>query len=134
MKLQEPTIFVSVSRTWGQELVSEQTRKRVTLEDCARGYWTLNPWGKAAKVKWLMAVSRNEIVGVWAIDKRKGTNGWMESPLSPKVSWPEDIVEGRTRYACELKSLPKEISGEYCGRTMNDLGLKPMRGPFRCVL
>lgn len=33
------TVFVSVKSTWGKQLMSKVTGQRVSLKDCAMGYW-----------------------------------------------------------------------------------------------
>lgn len=97
------TIFTNVSRTWGNQLMSEVLNKRVALEDCARGYWCISR--KADQCKCLMAVNRGEIVGVWEIDQLKG---WMSPAQTPKKSWPEDKGDDHPRRGCEFVPADKE--------------------------
>ena len=79
--------MVCVSQTWGKAIQSKVPGKRVSLEDCARGYWKLARSVRKDKAKWLMAFDKGGIVGVWKI----GDKGWMRCEESPKKTWPEDL-------------------------------------------
>lgn len=102
------TILVCVSKTWGIGKISTVTKKRISLEDCSRGYWRIVGSKKAPQCECLMAVSEGEIVGVWEIDKTKGNNGWMRPAQTPKKTWPEDRGLGCPRLGCELISPSRE--------------------------
>lgn len=108
------TILVCVSRTWGVQKKSDILKKRVTLEDCARGYWRIVRSKKALQCECLMAVSKGEIVGVWEIDRAKG---WMTPAQTPKRSWPEDKGYKYPRLGCEFVSPAKETPAISAMRT-----------------
>ena len=101
------TILVCVSKTWGIGKISTVTKKRISLEDCSRGYWRIVGSKKAPQCECLMAVSKGEIVGVWEIDKRKS---WMSPAQTPKKTWPEDHGIDRSRLGCEFVPAGSESS------------------------
>lgn len=84
------TLFVCVDRTWGRELCDEITGQRISLEDCARGYWCDAHLNKVrlAECQWLMAIAHDQIAGVWKIDVQ---TGWQPPELIPKPTWPSDV-------------------------------------------
>jgi len=84
------TLFVCVDRTWGAEKCDERTRQRISLEDCARGYWCDTHINKVrlAECQWLMAVAHDQIEGVWKIDMQ---TGWKSPELIEKPTWPSDV-------------------------------------------
>ena len=126
--IEQPTIMVCVSRTWGEALQSKVTGKRVSLEDCARGYWRLSRSSRAAKAKWLMAFDKAVIVGVWKI----GEKGWMRCEESPKKTWPEDLVnlkDAELRRVCEVLPVDQKVWNKYVGVRICDIeGLDPRGG------
>jgi hypothetical protein len=84
------TLFVCVDRTWGAQKCDERTGQRISLEDCARGYWCDVHLNKVrlAECQWLMAVAQDQIAGVWKIDLKKG---WQPPELILKQTWPSDV-------------------------------------------
>ena len=84
------TLFVDVNKTWGVKKCDEWTGQRISLEDCARGYWYdvhLNK-KRLAECRWLMAIAHDTIEGVWKIDMQ---TGWKPPELIPKPTWPSDV-------------------------------------------
>lgn len=129
--IEQPTMMVCVSQTWGKAIQSEMTGKRVSLEDCARGYWRLSGSSRAGRAKWLMAFDKGVIVGVWKI----GDKGWMRCENSPKKTWPEDLdslKDAELRRVCELLPVDRKIWNKYVGVRINDIeGLNPRGGCFK---
>ena len=132
--IEQPTMMVCVSKTWGKNKTSEVTGKRVSLEDCARGYWKLAGsarTGKAGRAKCLMAFDKGVIVGVWKI----GGKGWMRCEESPKKTWSEDLDSMRDaelRRVCELQPVDRKIWNKYVGVRIHDIeGLDARGGCFR---
>lgn len=84
------TLFVCVDRTWGAQKCDERTGQRISLEDCARGYWYDVHLNKVrlAECRWLMAIAYHQIEGVWKIDLQ---TGWQPPELIPKPTWPSDV-------------------------------------------
>ena len=84
------TLFVCVDRTWGAKKCDERTGQRISLEDCARGYWYDVHLNKVrlAECRWLMAIAHHQIEGVWKIDLQ---TGWQPPELIPKPTWPSDV-------------------------------------------
>ena len=84
------TLFVCVDRTWGASLCDERTNQRIALEDCARGYWCDVHLSKVrlAECRWLMAIAKGRIEGVWKIDTDVG---WKSPEETPKPTWPSDV-------------------------------------------
>lgn len=84
------TLFVCVDRTWGAQKCDERTGQRISLEDCARGYWCDVHLNKVrlAECQWLMAIANDQIVGIWKIDVQ---TGWQPPELIPKPTWPSDV-------------------------------------------
>ena len=110
-------------------MTSSVTGKRVTLEDCARGYWKLSNSSRRDKAKWLMVFDKGIIVGVWEI----GPKGWMNCTKSPKKSWPEDLEnlsprDRELRMVCELCPVSQEIWNRYVGVRVANTGLEPGGG------
>ena len=128
--IEKPTIMVCVSKTWGKAIQSTVTGKRVSLEDCARGYWKLAGsvrTGKAGRAKWLMAFDKGVIVGVWRI----GDKGWMGCEESPKKTWPEDLdslKDAELRRVCELEPVDRKIWDKYVGVRLHDIKGLDARG------
>ena len=83
------TLFVLVDQTWGMEKRDETTGQRIALEDCARGYWCNTHLRKVrlAECRWLMAISKGKIEGVWKIDLQ---TGWKPPEEISKPTWPSD--------------------------------------------
>jgi len=83
------TLFVCVDRTWSVEMCDEHTGQRISLEDCARGYWCETHLRKVRlpECRWLMAVAHKKIAGVWKIDLQRG---WLPPGQIPKPTWPSD--------------------------------------------
>lgn len=129
--IEQPTMMVSVGKTWGAAIVSEVTHKRVSLEDCVRGYWRLSNSKKCEKAVWIMGFVRGEIVGVWEIDREKG---WMPCEKSPKKTWPEDLAKSLTareielRRVCELKPVDRKIWDKYVGMKIQEIDGMDARG------
>ena len=84
------TLFVCVDRTWGIKKCDERTGQRISLEDCARGYWCDVHLGKVrlAECQWLIAVANDQIAGIWKIDLQ---TGWQSPESIPKPTWPSDV-------------------------------------------
>ena len=118
------TLFVSVDGTW------QKKGNAATLEDCARGYWTVANLSAAHadECDWLMARKRGKIVGVWKISRQKG---WMAPSESPKKSWKADKPTDHPRLACELISVGEQMEKRYVGKAVH-LGRCPnsLRGYF----
>lgn len=132
VKIDEPTILVCVSHTWGAAVMSRRTGKRVTLEDCARGYWKLSSSQRRDRAKWLMAFDKGVIVGVWEI----GPKGWMKCDKSPKKSCPEDLEnmspsDREVRMVCELVPLDRKIWDKYVGLRLLEVGVEPRGGSIK---
>lgn len=83
------TLVVCVDKTWTAKYFDPVTKVRVSLEDCARGYWCVDQLrrAKVAACKYLMALSRKKIVGIWKIDVQAG---WKNPEELPKQTWPSD--------------------------------------------
>ena len=130
------TLFVPVNRTYGEQKTDPLTRKRISLEDCARGYWreaNLTA-SRGFNCDWLMATSFGRIVGVWKIDKYYG---WLEPKLTPKATWPGDPSiypnnnQGLSRRGCILIPVDKATWDKFVGQEVC-LGRNPnpLRGYF----
>ena len=80
------TLFVCVDRTWGIKMCDERTGQRISLEDCARGYWCDVHLNKVrlAECQWLMAIAHHQIEGVWKIDLQ---TGWQPPESIPRPTW-----------------------------------------------
>lgn len=127
--IEQPTMMVRVSKTWGKVLHSKVTGKRVSLEDCARGYWRLAGSLKAEKAKWLMAFDKGVIVGVWKI----GAKGWMRCKESPKKTWPEDLEnlqDAELRRVCEVQPVDQKVWDKYVGVRIHDIDGLDARGDW----
>lgn len=120
------TLFVSVDGTWENPKLPG-----VTLEDCARGYWTRANLAaaKADRCEWLMARKKGKIVGVWKINTKKG---WMDPWVTPKKSWPSDMPKDRPRGGCELIPVGEEMWKKFVGERVH-LGRahNTLRGCFK---
>lgn len=129
--IEQPTMMVCVSQTWGKAKKSDVTDKRVSLEDCARGYWRVARSARAQKAKWLMAFDKGVIVGVWEI----GEKGWMRCDESPKKTCPEDLnnlKDAELRRVCELLPVDRKIWDKYVGVRIHDIkGLDARGGCFK---
>ena len=114
----DKTLFVSVDNTYGKRLVDPQTKKLVSLEDCARGYWTeKNLIGAHGyDCDWLVARLHGVIVGVWKIDRQKG---WMDPSVTPKKTWPSDKPKDRPRSGCELVAADIDIWNKLVGQKVH---------------
>lgn len=124
------TLFVCVDNTFGKGIVDSMTKKPVSIEDCARGYWTRANLAAAHadQCDWLMARLHGKIEGVWKIDRQKG---WMDSSATPKKTWPSDRPKDCPRAGCELIS-DEEMAQKFIGRDVH-LGRCPntLRGYFK---
>lgn len=78
------TLFVSVDETYQNPRLPG-----VSLEDCARGYWTERNLAAshAEECDYLMARKHGRIVGAWRIDRK---TGWLDPAKTPKRTWPQD--------------------------------------------
>lgn len=112
------TLFVSVDGTYGKKIVDPTTRQLVSLEDCARGYWTQANLAAAHgyDCDWIMARLRGKIVGVWKINRKKG---WMDPSNTPKSTWPSDRPKDRPRSGCELIPVDKEVWNRFVGKEVH---------------
>lgn len=83
------TLAVCVDQTWGVKLADPGTGQRVSLEDCARGYWCVMHLHKVrlSQCRWLMAVAGDRIAQIWKIDLQ---TGWRDPEEIPKQTWPSD--------------------------------------------
>ena len=110
------TLFVDVGQTYGVGVCDSITGKRVSLEDCARGYWTPGNLSaaRASDCEWLVARMDRKIEGVWKINREIG---WRESAKTPKKTWPSDRPDLRNppedRLACELLPDDTEVKEVY---------------------
>ena len=125
------TLFVCVDKTYGRGLCDSQTGKRVSLEDCARGYWTEANLSAAHGYgcDWLMARERGKIVGVWRIDRKQG---WMDSSTTLKVTWPSDKpIPPPRRKGCALIHVDEKTRERFMNQKVH-LGRNPntLRGYF----
>lgn len=109
------TLFVSVDKTYGKGICDPQTGKRVSLMDCARGYWTVANLKAvhADECDWLMARQRGKIVGVWKIDKKKS---WMLPSATPKATWPSDKPTDYPRKGCILLDTDDVVEKRFVGK------------------
>ena len=128
------TLFICVAQTYGIGIKSKITKKLVSLEDCARGYW--RNWNlsqaHADKCEWLMAHCGGEIQGVWKIDRTKGNNGWLPAKQVPKPTWPEDSRNNASNAsACHLIPVDGQMRQNFVGKAVH-LGraFNPLRGYF----
>ena len=101
------TLFVEVGKYYGKGFKDPLTNQVVSLEDCARGYWTpanLNQ-AHAYDCKWLAARMDGKIVSIWKIDTKFG---WKDSSLEAKPTWPSDqpFKQGEKREIC--RALPDD--------------------------
>lgn len=83
------TLIVCVDKTWTVKFPDPTTHERVSLEDCARGYWCVAQLqrAKVAACKFLLALSRKKVEGIWKIDTQAG---WKKPEELPKPTWPSD--------------------------------------------
>lgn len=121
------TLFVSVIKTHDKKKDGNPP-KFVSLEDCARGYWTERNLlaAHAYECDYLVAQVHGEIVGAWRIDRTKGDCGWVDSQATPKKTWPSDRPVAQNRKGCELiadEALLKNLRGKrvHLGRSGNTL-------------
>lgn len=117
------TLFVCVNNTWGRQYVSSVTHERVSLKDCARGYWYIAGSYRARQAEYLMAVCHGSVEGVWRINQERG---WMRPADTPKVTWPEDQPTCG-RVGCELMDVSPEEWNRFVGTRPSDAGIE-MRG------
>ena len=92
-------LFVDV--TVSAKVIDGITKTAPSLEDRARGYWTVANL-KAAYAEmcdWLIAREHGVIVGVWKINRKKG---WIDPSMTPKKTWPTDKGDGIPRLGCEV--------------------------------
>ena len=132
------TLFVSVRKTW--QANNPVVPPNVSLEDCARGYWTVRclTEAHADQCEYLMAQKKGVIVGAWKIDRTKGVNGWMEPMLTPKKTWPNDCLQHpipSDRRGCELKANCELIAdvnlNQFVGQRVRvGRHFNPLRGYF----
>lgn len=109
------TVFVSVKNTWGKEIKSEITGERVSLADCAMGYWRVANSPKIEQCEWLMAIGDGgAVIGVWEINRQKG---WLRPDQLPKRTWPEDDggTHRESRRGCELLEAPNDVRAKFLG-------------------
>ncbi len=123
------TLFVSVDGTFGIE--PKESSQKASLEDCARGYWSVENLRAAhgEECSWLMARKGGKIIGVWRIDT---TRGWMEPEASKKKTWPGDQpVPPPPRLGCDLKDVDEPTRNQFIGQVVH-LGRCPnsLRGYF----
>jgi hypothetical protein len=125
------TLFVDVGKTYGVGICDPATGKRVSLEDCARGYWTSSNLSQAhaSKCSWLVARIKGRIKGVWKIDQKFG---WKDSSIEAKPTFSSDqpFKRGEKRDICRVlpddsetielraKLIDKPV---YLGRAFNSL-------------
>lgn len=124
------TLFVSVACSYGKKRDKDgNPLKQVSLEDCARGYWTLANLksAHAFECDYLVAHVHGKIVGAWRIDHKRGDRGWMDPQSTPKKTWTSDCpAEPPKRKGCELfeelslveKLLGKRVKLGRCGNTL----------------
>ena len=97
------TLFVDVGKTYGVGICDPATGKRVSLEDCARGYWKIQNLSQAhaSRCNWIVARIKGRIKGVWKIDTKFG---WKDSSLEAKPTWPSDqpFKQGEKREICRV--------------------------------
>ena len=117
------TLFVSVDKTFQNPKIPG-----VSLEDCARGYWTIANLkaSHAYDCDYLMARQKGSIVGAWRIDRK---TGWHDSSIIHKKTWSQDRP-GADREACLLISDEANL-GSFIGKRVK-LGRCPcsLRGFF----
>ena len=127
------TLFVSIAKCYEIE-PRENPGHPASLEDCARGYWSIRNLhaARGEDCCWLMAHRDGRILGVWIIDRSKGQNGWMNPSDTPKETWPNDRPGPESqRVGCELIPVDDQTWNRFynkevhLGRTPN-----PMRGYF----
>ena len=123
----DKTLFVSVDNTFGIGLKDPKTKQTVSLEDCARGYWTEQNLAASHgyDCDWLMARLHGRIVGIWRINR---TKGWMMPSATPKTTWPNDKPASQpSRRGCELIPVDEETWKQFVnkevhlGRNQNSL-------------
>jgi len=122
------TLFVSVKKTWEQQLMSNVTGKRVSLKDCAMGYWMVANSPKIEQCELLMALGKGGvIIGVWRINRQRG---WLRPAELPKETWPEDDggVRKESRRGCELFEVSDEIRNKFLGLRPYDFGIETRGG------
>lgn len=96
------TLFVCVDRTWGEAKCDEKTGQRISLEDCARGYWYDVHLRKVrlAECRWLMAIANGRIKGAWKIDLQ---TGWKPPESIPQLTWPSNVGPWKVpRLGCQF--------------------------------
>lgn len=124
------TLFVCVDNTYGNQIRDTVTNNLVSLEDCARGYWTDGNLQAAHgyDCEWLMARCRGVIVGVWRIDRQRG---WRCPRETPKATAPNDCPEDENRRGCALIDVGDDIRNQFIGEVVR-LGRShnPLRGYF----
>ena len=125
----DKTLFVCVDQTYGTR--DPNTGTLITLEDCARGYWTEDNLAdsRGYDCDWLMARYNRIIVGVWKIDR---TQGWMVPSATPKKSWPSDKPgPSPSRRGCALIPVDEDIENRFIGKEVHlGLSYNPLRGYF----
>lgn len=115
----DKTLFVSVDNTFGIGLKDPKTKQTVSLEDCARGYWTEKNLAALPgyDCDWLMARMRGRIVGVWKIDMQKG---WMVPSATPKATWPSDQpIPPPPRRGCVLIPVDEGMEKQFLGKEVH---------------
>jgi len=135
----EKTIFVSVTRAQNNEIDNLDPHK-TPLVDIARGTWRLN-LNKANQCKWLMAVEKDEIIGVWEILGAKedpNCSRWIQvvslaqmRKAMPTRKWVS--LGNEQRHFCEVKDVSTDIVEKFRFAKMSEIinGLGPMCGPVR---
>ncbi|MBR3221515.1 MAG: hypothetical protein IKF72_04715 [Kiritimatiellae bacterium] len=128
----DKTLFVCVDETYGKGLCDPpKSGRRVSLEDCARGYWTEANLSASHgyDCEWLMARAKSKIVGVWRIDRKQG---WMVPSATPKATWPSDKPTPLPRRrGCVLIPVDEETRKRFLNKEVH-LGRNPntLRGYF----
>jgi len=134
----EKTIFVSVTRARNNKIANLDPHK-TPLEDIARAAWRLDR-KKANQCKWLMAVEKDEIVGVWEIlgvNERSKSQPWI--PVVSLIQMRKAIptrkwvsLGNEQRYFCEVKDVSADIVEKFRFAKMSEInGLGQMCGPVR---
>ena len=125
------TIFVSVTKSiqgTAQEKRDLGITTNTPLVDCARGFWLVNP-AKASQCELIAAVCRDQIIGVWQIDR---SIGWRRATRNAILSRNLTTVDTRRWYCEALKEILPE-NGLYPRCPINNVqGLVSMyRRAFR---
>ena len=125
------SVLVSVKETWCKEIKSRITGKRVSLEDCAMGYWQVASSSKIEQCEWLMALGEGgKVIGVWKINRQKG---WLPPDQLPKKTWPEDDggSHRESRRGCVLLDAPADVRSKFMGIRPYDCGIETRGGALR---